>query len=101
MKKRYAIILATFLIVALGTGIVLADAPKGSSANYAIPWDVVSGGGNEMASANYAIKSTTGQTAIGPSSSSNYAIRAGYWYSSWIERIFEVFLPLSLKGHPH
>jgi uncharacterized protein (UPF0264 family) len=97
MRKRLAIVLAGFTLVALGAGIVLAGSPKGSSTNYAIPWDVVSAGGKEMASPNYAIKGTTGQMSIGPGSSSSYAIGAGYWYN-WDERLFKIFLPLILKN---
>lgn len=97
MKKLPVLVLVGFFIVALGVGVVLAEAPRGSSANYAIPWNVVSGGGSEMASANYAIKSTTGQTAIGPGSSSNYSIGAGYWYGLG-ERSFKIFLPLEMKA---
>ena len=93
MKKILPIILAGIFILALGVGIVLAEPSMGSSPNYSIPWDVVSGGGNEMASASYAIKSTTGQTIIGPGFSSNYDIGAGYRYS-WEQRLFQVFLPL-------
>jgi len=97
MRKRLAILLVGFTLVALGTGIVLAGTPKGSSTNYAIPWDVVSGGGKEMASTKYAIKGTTDQAVIGPGSSSSYAIGAGYWYA-WVERLFRNFLPLILKN---
>ena len=97
MRKRLAIVLVGFTLMALGTGIALARTPKGSSTNYAIPWGVVSGGGNEMASANYAIKGTIGQAAIRPGSSSSYAIGAGYWYD-WDGRLFQIFLPLILKN---
>lgn len=101
MKKRFPIlILAGFLLaLVFGTSIVLvnADSPQGSSTNYSIPWDAISGGGNEMASANYAIKSTTGQTTIGAGSSSNYSIRAGYWYGL-TQRVYDFYLPLILKS---
>jgi hypothetical protein len=95
--KRLAIVLLGLTLVALGAGMVLARNTKGSSTNYAIPWDVVSGGGQDMASTSYAIKGTTGQPAIGPGSSNNYALGAGYWYS-WIERLFKNFLPLVLEN---
>jgi hypothetical protein len=97
MKKLPVFVLIGLLTVALGVGIVLAESQWGSSANYAIPWDVVSGGGNDMASANYAIKSTSGQTAIGPGSSSNFTIGAGYWHGLG-ERLFKIFLPLEMKN---
>jgi hypothetical protein len=97
MKKILAISLAGVFILVLGAGIVFAQPSEGSSPNYSIPWDVVSGGGNEMASANFAIKSTTGQTTIGPGSSSSYSIGAGYW-TGLTQRAYEIFLPLSLKS---
>lgn len=93
MKKRLAIFLIVTLVFALGAGITLAEPLMGSSTNYALPWDVVAGGGAEMASSNYAIRGTTGQTAIGPGSSSSYAIGAGYWYGLG-ERLIRIFLPL-------
>ncbi len=97
MKKLLVIILAGLIIVALGAGIVLAESPLKSSTNYAVPWDVVAGGGGKMSSANYAISSTTGQTAIGPGSSSGYAIGAGYWYGA-VEQEYQIYLPLGIKS---
>lgn len=97
MRKRFAVVLAGILILALGAGMVLAMSPNRSSANYAIPWDVVAEGGNEMASSSYAIRGTTGQAVIGPGSSTSFSIGAGYWYG-WSENLFEVFLPMSLKN---
>ncbi|MBN1484738.1 MAG: hypothetical protein JXA37_08445 [Chloroflexia bacterium] len=95
MKKHLAIGLLSLLLVALaiGAGIVLADEPEGSSANYALNWDVIAGGGNEMSSTHYAIKSTTGQSNIGLGTSSSYSLGAGYWYGIG-ERIFRAFIPL-------
>ena len=93
MKKRLAIALIAILVVVFGANIALANPPRQSSASYALSWDVIAGGGGEMASTNYAIKGTVGQASIGPGSSSSYAIGAGYWYGLG-ERVFEIFLPL-------
>jgi hypothetical protein len=100
MKRRFSVIFGVgFLVLVLGAGIVWANADSiwASSPNYAIPWDVVSGGGNEMGSTNYAIKSTNGQTIIGPGSSNNYSIGVGYWYGVG-ERFFSIYLPLIVKS---
>lgn len=99
MKKHLAVILLGILVITLGAGIALAGTPKGSSANYAIPWDVVAAGGGEMASTNYALKGTVGQGAIGPGSSSSYTIGAGYWYGLG-EQSLQVFLPFINKPLP-
>lgn len=98
MKKHLAIGLVGLLVVALGigAGIVLADEPEGSSTHYALNWNVIAGGGNEMSSAHYAIKSTAGQSNIGLGSSGNYSLGAGYWYGVG-ERIFRTFMPLLFK----
>lgn len=93
MKKTIAVILIACLVVAIGAGIVLARHPHSSSANYAIPWDVIAGGGNEMASANFAIKGTTGQTSIGSGSSPTYNVGVGYWYGEG-KRSYELYLPV-------
>ena len=97
MKKVLVIILTGSIIAVLGAGIVLAESPLESSTNYAVPWDVVAGGGGKMSSAHYAISGTTGQTAIGPGSSSDYAIGAGYWYGAG-EREYQIYLPLGVKS---
>jgi hypothetical protein len=92
MNKHGARSLLGLLCVALLVGVAVA----GSSANYAIDWDVVGGGGSEMASAHYAIKGTLSQTAIGPSSSTSYQLGSGYWYG--VEVSYAIYLPLVLKN---
>ncbi len=79
------------LIVALGTGIVLAR-----SDSHAIPWDTIAGGGSEMSSASYAINGTIGLPVIGPGSSSNYSIGAGYWYGVG-DGSSQLFLPVVIR----
>jgi len=93
MKTRGAATMLALLCLALVAGVALA----GSSPNYAIDWDVIAGGGNEMASAHYAIKSTTGQTAIGPAASAQYGLGAGYWYGIG-KALYDVYLPLILRN---
>jgi membrane-associated PAP2 superfamily phosphatase len=97
MKKTLVILLAGLIILAFGAGIVLAESPLKSSASYAVPWDVVAGGGGKMSSTHYAISGTTGQTGIGPGSSSGYTIGAGYWYGAG-EHEYQIYLPLGVKS---
>ena len=72
--KIQAIVLV-WLLCLLAAGGALAQ----SSANYALNWSVVSGGGSEMTSASYAMQSTVGQIAT-ETASENYQLEAGYWY---------------------
>lgn len=76
--KGKRILLVVLLILCLclaASGTALAM----SSANYNLPWDVLSGGGGSRSSANYLLSDTTGQSAIGPSESTNYRLEAGCW----------------------
>ncbi len=51
-----------------------------SSANYAIAWDVIDGGGNTAMSASYTLQDSVAQpTALGMSSSANYALQPGFF----------------------
>ncbi len=95
MNRRTTAILLGLLAVALVTGIALAK----NSANYAIPWDVLGGGGNEMASTGFQVRGTVGQTSIGPASSANYRLGAGYWYGFGPVSIPQnyIYLPVLLK----
>ena len=62
--------------LALGAGSALAAS---SSANYAIPWDVLDGGGGQSSSANYTLQSSIAQAGpIGESSSAGYVLQAGF-----------------------
>jgi hypothetical protein len=69
--------LVILLVLALG-GVAWA----GSSASYAINWQVLSGGGAPVSGGNISLNATLGQTAIGPSSSTGYGLSSGYWYGS-------------------
>lgn len=92
MKKHLVLLLGL-----LGVALVVLPVLAGSSANYAIPWEVIGRGGNEMSSTNYGIKSTTGQPIIGPSTSGSYRLGAGYWYGKGpveIPALYEIFLPI-------
>jgi hypothetical protein len=97
MKKHLVLLLGL-----LGVALVVIPVLAGSSANYAIPWEVIGRGGNEMSSTNYGIKSTTGQPIIGPSTSTGYRLGAGYWYNMGpveIPSFYDIFLPIIFKSY--
>ncbi len=73
--KIVAVCLAVLLLI-LVTGV----AGAGSSASYAINWQVLSGGGAPASGGNVSLNATLGQTAIGPSSGGNINLGAGYWH---------------------
>lgn len=66
------------MLVLLGAGTVLA----GSSAHYAINWQVFDGGGRRVSSAdqNIIMASSLGQSIIGFSTSPHYNVSSGYEY---------------------
>ena len=73
--------LAPLLALAVAAG--LAAAPAGasgpSSANYAIPWDTLDGGGGAASSTSYALLDSVAQTtALGTSVSTNYILTPGF-----------------------
>jgi hypothetical protein len=96
MKKLHmaALGLATLLALALA-----GAAWAGSSAHYAIDWQVTGGGGAPAATAGgVTLNATLGQTAIRLSSSSSSGLSAGYWYTNASRRT-PVYLPLVVKGY--
>ncbi len=93
-KHRYKPfpLLAALLCVLLLVGLAMAM----SSANYAINWDVMGGGGGSISSTSYAMNSTIGQAIIGYKSSASYELGSGYWPGGVVEYL--VYLPLILKN---
>ena len=78
-KKKIAltVLLALVLCLTATGGAALAM----SSANYALPWTVLSAGGGDRSSSNYVLGDTAGQSsAIGPSESTSYRLGSGFWY---------------------
>lgn len=72
-------------IVSLGLAALLVlllvqVAGAGSSANYAINWQVLSGGGAPAGAGNVTLNGSMGQPVIGLTSTGNTQIRSGYWY---------------------
>ena len=88
-------------LVALGIGVLLLLLLAGaawarSSGNYAIDWEVISGGGAPASGGNVTLDGSLGQTAVGPSTSSSYSLGAGYWTGTEGEQ--RVYLPLVLRS---
>ena len=81
----------------LWTGTVLA----GSSANYAINWQVFGDGGQPIANAGQTVtlNGTLGQPVSGISSATGLTLSAGYWTSdvSAITTGSQLFLPIIFK----
>lgn len=76
MKKLPRVILGLTFSLILLVGVAQA----GSSANYAINWQVFSGGGMPASAGTVTLNGSLGQTAIGPASSSTFGVNSGYWY---------------------
>jgi hypothetical protein len=76
MRKVTCIVIGLLLFLLIG-GTALAM----SSANYDLPWDVLSGGGGDRSSSSYILSDSVGQSsAIGLSQSTNYQLGGGFWY---------------------
>jgi hypothetical protein len=88
-------------IAILGIGVLLLLLVAGavwarSSGNYAIDWEVMSGGGAPASGGNVTLDGSLGQTAVGPSTSSSYSLGAGYW--TGMEGEQRIYLPLVLRS---
>jgi hypothetical protein len=72
----------------------------GGSANYAVDWSILSGGGApaESSSGAVTLNGSLGQTAIGPSAASHGSLGAGFWYGAGA-RGYTVYLPLVLRSY--
>lgn len=78
--------------------LVAAAAWAGSSANYAVDWQVLSGGGAPAVSGSEAVSlnGSLGQTVVGVASSASSELCAGFWCGTAIE--YSVYLPLVLRN---
>jgi hypothetical protein len=74
-KPRIAVFGLAALLILLLAGVARA----GSSANYAINWQVFSGGGAPASAGNVSLNGSLGQTAIGLSSGGPVKLGAGFW----------------------
>lgn len=97
-KTHFFALSLTILLILLLAGVVRA----GSSDNFAINWQVLSGGGAPAATGNVTLNGSLGQTAIGPSTGDNLSLGAGYWYGSNLLSIAPgnepVYLPIILRS---
>ena len=69
--KQFLIFSAFMIFVAAGFSI--------ANAVDEIDWQVISGGGKEVASPSHKINGTVSQSVIFESASANYGVRHGYW----------------------
>lgn len=92
MKKlRKTAPILVILSLILLAGVVWA----GSSASYAIDWQVISSGGAPATSASFSLNGSILQTAIGPSSSASYTLGAGFWVT---QQGMTLYLPMVMRG---
>ncbi|MCK4533262.1 T9SS type A sorting domain-containing protein [bacterium] len=69
-----------FLLVIFLLGVISVFSLAMSSANYAINWDVINGGGDDASSGGiYQIKASVGQPAIDLTAATTYQSEGGYW----------------------
>jgi hypothetical protein len=89
-------------MVIAGLGLLLLAlagfAGAGSSANYAVEWQVMGVGGApaESDAGGVTLNGTLGQAAIGHSAGTGVQVGTGYWYGSGVE--YRIYLPLILRG---
>lgn len=91
-----AVVLAVLLII-----MMVGVAGAGSSANYAIDWQVLTGGGAPASGGNVTLNGSLGQTAIGPASGGNVNVGSGYWFGigqSGGDSGQPVYLPIILRA---
>ncbi len=95
MRKLTLTALSLALLLALALAAGLAQA--GSSATYAINWQVLAGGGGPAASTagGVSLDGTFGQPVIGPSAGGAVTLGAGYWHAS---AAAPVYLPIILRA---
>jgi hypothetical protein len=92
------------LILILLAALILAGAAwAGNSANYAVNWQVLSGGGApvESASGVVVLNGSLGQTAAGISSASQSNLGSGFWYGMNLEDMWaslRIYLPITLQN---
>jgi hypothetical protein len=92
IRKRIALAGLVALLLFLLAGAAWA----GSSANYAVDWSVLSGGGAPASGGAVALNGTLGQTSIGPSTSAQVDLSAGYWYGLGKEDNW-IYLPIIVQ----
>jgi hypothetical protein len=95
MQRLTLIALTLALLLALALAAGLAQA--GSSATYAINWQVLAGGGGPVASTagGVSLNGTLGQPVIGPSAGGAVTLGAGYWHAGAAS---PVYLPIILRA---
>ena len=77
--KKVKLTARIFLLVAFLLGGIVLHSLAMSSANYAVDWDVINGGGEDASAGIYQIKASVGQPAIDLTVATTYQSEGGYW----------------------
>jgi len=91
----------TTLWLLLVAAILLAGTARGGPpelAEYDIPWDAVTSGGEQLSSEHYVMHSSAGQTLADWSDSSGYHVETGFWAGVTAEH--KAFLPATAHNAP-
>lgn len=92
---RAGLALLPLLLAALA---LVGAVTAGSSAHYAVDWQVLSGGGAPSVSGSgaVALNGSLSQTVIGLSAASQGALGAGFWYGAG-GGVYPTYLPLVVR----
>jgi hypothetical protein len=83
------------LIVALLAALVLAPAALAQvSADYALGWNLISGGGGLSTGTNYRITGSIGQPVTGVAQSGAFRLETGYWFRASLPPLPQQFIYL-------
>ena len=89
-----------FTLLVLACLLLAGAVWAGSSANYAMDWQVLSGGGAPALSGSgqVALSGTLGQTAVGDSLGDGVTLGAGFGYGAG-RGAYSIYLPLVLRNY--
>jgi CSLREA domain-containing protein len=94
MKKRWIILLALAVMLALG---VVGSAQASLSGDEDIPWWTVDGGGGTSSGGDYAVSGTIGQPDAGEMSGGDYTLSGGFWVRTIVQ---QDLLPVNSLNDP-
>lgn len=89
------------LFVAISALLLLMGAAAGAQGGYDLAWWSVDGGGVTFSTGGgYTLGSTTGQADAGVLAGGGYTLTGGFWGGTATGGVYEVFLPLVVRGQP-
>ncbi len=84
------------LVLLLATSTNPAEAAPAAN-TYAVTWYTADNGGGISSDSSYEVAGTIGQMDAAPSAAdAEYGLNGGFW-TAWINRLYEVFLPIVIK----